>query len=183
MRFLLCISLVALPVPCLADAGLASSTNKTASAHGSEKAALNQDAQNALAQKAELARMSCIEGRRYVCGRVLQILPDGLVVDSGYAELLRPPFNQSWVVRGNVALTRNPSLIEEKKPDAVCVGLVFLTSIPKKPVVKPYDYVVIHGYPAGQRLYTPVPGVEKTIRQFSASLERAVSLTLAASEK
>jgi len=42
---------------------------------------------------------------------------------------------------------------------------------------------VIHGYPAGEHLYSPVPEVKKTIRQFSASLERAVSLTLAASEK
>ncbi|MGH7970059.1 MAG: hypothetical protein ACREIC_15160, partial [Limisphaerales bacterium] len=87
------------------------------------------------------------------------------------------------VVRGNVSVTRNPSLVEEKKADAVCVGLVFLTNIPKRPSVKPYDYVVIHGYPAGEHLYRPVPGVEKKIRQYSASLERAVSANLAASEK
>jgi hypothetical protein len=106
-----------------------------------------------------------------------------LVVDSGYSALLNPPFNQSWVVRGNVSVTKNPSLVEEKKPDAICVGLVFLSNIPKKPSVKPYDYVVIHGYPAGEHEYAPVPGVQKTIRRFSASLERAVSANLAASEK
>jgi hypothetical protein len=174
---------VAAALPCLADTNPVAATNKTALARAAEKSASSQESQNALAQKAEEVRMSCIEGRRYICGRVMQILPGGLVVDSGYAELLKPPFNQSWVVRANVTVTKNPSLIEEKKPDAICVGLVFLTSIPKKPAVKLYDYVVIHGYPAGEHLYAPVPGVEKTIRQFSASLERAVSLTLAASEK
>jgi hypothetical protein len=182
MRYLLGIFIGAVLLPCMADTNLVSSTNNTASTRPGEKA-LNPEAQNALAQHAEEVRMSCIEGRRYVCGRVLQILPEGLVVDSGYADLLKPPFNQSWVVRANVAVTKNPSLIEEKKPDAVCVGLVFLTSIPKRPAVKPYDYVVIHGYPAGEHVYAPVPGVEKAIRQFSASLERAVTLTLAASEK
>jgi hypothetical protein len=167
----------------MADTNLVSSTNKTASTRPAEKASLAPGAQNALAQRGEEVRMACIEGRRYVCGRVLQILPEGLVVDSGYADLLKPPFNQSWVVRANVEVHKNPSLIEEKKPDAICVGLVFLTNIPKRPTVKPYDYVVIHGYPAGEHVYAPVPGVDKTIRQFSASLERAVTLTLAASEK
>jgi hypothetical protein len=183
MRYLAGILFMALALGCRADTNVVASTNKTASTRGVEKSASSQQAQNALAQRAEEIRMSCIEGRRYVSGRVMQILPEGLVVDSGYAELLKPPFNQSWVVRANVAVTKNPSLIEEKKADAICVGLVFLTNIPKKPAVKPYDYVVIHGYPAGEHLYAPVPSVEKTIRQFSASLERAVSLTLAASEK
>jgi hypothetical protein len=143
---------------------------------------LTEQAQHALAVKAEQLRMQCIEGRRYICGRVLQICTNGLVVDSGYSALLNPPFNHSWVVRGNVSVSRNPSLVEEKKPDAICVGLVFLSNIPKRPPVKPYDYVVIHGYPAGEHLYTPVPGVQKKIREFSASLERAVSANLAASE-
>jgi hypothetical protein len=176
------LSLVALLVSsscCFADTNTLSSTNAVSKPAAKD----TQESQNALAQRAEELRMQCIEGRRYVCGRVMQILPDGLVVDSGYSALLNPPFNQSWVVRGNVSVTKNPSLVEEKKPDAICVGLVFLSNIPKKPSVKPYDYVVIHGYPAGEHEYAPVPGVQKTIRRFSASLERAVSANLAASEK
>ena len=183
MRYLLGIIFVAVAMPCLADTNVVSSTNKIASSQKGAKSAPSQEAQNALAVRAEEVRMSCIEGRRYICGRVMQILPDGLVVDSGYSDLLKPPFNQAWVVRANVTVTKNPNLIEEKKPDAFCVGLVFLTNIPKKPAVKPYDYVVIHGYPAGQHVYAPVPGVEKTIRRYSASLERAVNLNLADSEK
>ena len=106
-----------------------------------------------------------------------------MVVDSGYAGLLKPPLNQSWVVRGTAEVKRDPAAVEEKKSDAVCIGLVFLTGIPKKPQVHEYDYVVIHAYPAGQHVYTPVPGVQKTIRRFSGSLERAIKLNLEAERK
>src|SRR5215471_13613512 len=52
------------------------------------------------AQQAEQIRTACIEGRRFICGRVLEVTPTGLIVDSGYEQLLSPPFNHSWVVRG-----------------------------------------------------------------------------------
>jgi len=126
--------------------------------------------------RAEQIRTACVEGRRYVCGKVLQVTAEGLVVDSGYPDLLNPPFNKSWVVRGTATINRPPQLLEQKAPDAVCVGLVFLTGIPKKPEVHEYDYVVLHAYPAGQYQYKPVPGVEKTVRRFSGSLELAVKL-------
>ena len=129
-------------------------------------------------QRGEQIRTACIEGRRYVCGKVLQIRPDGLVVDSGYADLLKPPFNRSWVVSGRASVSRDPHAVEEKRPDAICVGLVLLTGIPKKPMVNEYDYVVLHAYPAGEYEYKPVPGVEKTIRGFSASLERAIQINM-----
>jgi len=124
--------------------------------------------------RTEQIRSACIEGRRFICGRVLEVTPDGLVVDSGYRQLLSPPFNHNWVVRGTAQVSREANAVEAQKPDAVCVGLVFLSNIPKRPPVRVYDYVVIHGYPAGSHSYMPVPGVEKTIRRFSASLERAV---------
>jgi hypothetical protein len=129
-------------------------------------------------ERAEQIRTACIEGRRYVCGKVLQIRPDGLVVDSGYADLLKPPFNRTWVVSGRASVSRDPHAVEQKKTDAICVGLVFLTGVPKKPIVNEYDYVVLHAYPAGDYEYKPVPGVEKTIRGFSASLERAIQINM-----
>jgi hypothetical protein len=138
----------------------------------------NQPSTNQLAPgaRAEQIRTACVEGRRYVCGKVLQVTPEGLVVDSGYPDLLNPPFNKSWVARGTASINRPPQLLEEKRPDAICVGVVFLTGIPKKPEVHEYDYVVLHAYPAGQYQYKPVPGVEKTVRRFSGSLELAVKL-------
>ena len=97
-----------------------------------------------LAQRAEQLRTQCIEGRRYIAGRVLHVLPEGLVVDSGFSRLLSPPFNRSWVVSGTASVSRDASAVEERKPDAVCIGPVLLTNIPKRPAVKTYDYVVIH---------------------------------------
>jgi len=108
----------------------------------------------------------------------MQVTSDGLVVDSGYPDLLLPPFNKSWIVRGTASVNRPSQLLEEKRPDAICVGLVFLTGIPKKPEAHEYDYVVLHAYPAGECQYKPVPGVEKTVRRFSGSLELAVKINL-----
>lgn len=132
-----------------------------------------------MARHAEDIRTACIDGRRYVSGRIMQVVPGGLVVESGYTTLMRPPFNQSWVVRGNVSVKPDPNLVEGKAPDAVCVGYIFLTDLPKKPKPKLYDYVIIHGYPCGQYDYVPVPGIKKTIRRFSGGLETAVKLTIA----
>ena len=135
------------------------------------------------AQKAEQIRTECVNGRRRVCGQVLQITPGGLVVDSGYTDLLRAELSRSWVAPGTVSAARPANLIEEQTPGAPCVGLVFLADIPKRPAVKLYDYVIIEAYPAGDYVYEAVPNVKKTIRRFSARLEGAVQWRLAAGEK
>lgn len=158
-----------------------SSTNVAASARPPSRP--DQAAAAELAERSERIRTACIEGRRYICGRVVQVTADGLVVDSGYSRLLAHPFNQSWVVRGTASIERDASAVEGKKPNSVCVGLVFLSNIPRRPAVKNYDYVVIHGYPAGEYSYVPVAGVQKTIRRFSASLERAVQVNLDREQK
>lgn len=137
----------------------------------------------ARAEISEKIRAECIEARRYVAGRVVEITPTGLVVESGYSALLTPPFNQSWVVHGIATVESDPPGPEEKHPDAVCRGQVYLTNTPRRPKVKAYDYVVIHAYPAGEEVYRPVPGVEKILRRYSASLETAVKLELERREK
>ncbi len=137
----------------------------------------------ARAELSEKVRAECVEARRYVAGRVIEITSKGLIVESGYSSLLQPPFNQSWVVPGNATVAKDLETPEEKHPDAVCRGLVSLISIPRRPKVKPYDYVVIHAYPAGEEMYRPVPGVEKTIRRYSASLETAVQSEVERREK
>jgi len=127
-------------------------------------------------ERAEQVRTQCIEGRRIICGRVLQVTPDGLVVDSGYSKLLSPPLNHNWVVGATAVVSRDDNPVESRKPDAICVGVVFLSNIPKRPTVGQYDYVALHGYPAGYHDYVPVAGVEKRIRRFTASLGRAVEI-------
>jgi hypothetical protein len=137
----------------------------------------------ATAARAERIRTDCIQGRRLICGRVLKVSPAGLVVDSGYTDLLRSPLGESWLIPGTATARRDPNVLELNEPGAPCIGLVFLTDISKRRTVKPFDYVVLIGYPAGQYTYTPVPGVEKQLRKFAAGLDTAVRLTLKAEEK
>jgi hypothetical protein len=136
-------------------------------------------------QHSERIRTACIEGRRRVCGKILEVFPGGLVVDSGYTNLLRQPLTQSWLVPGTVAADRAKNLLEGKNPGDTCIGLVFLTNFPKGKKIKPaqYDYVIIEGYPAGQYTYTSMGTIERTIRRFSASLDAAVKLNLEAEGK
>jgi hypothetical protein len=136
-----------------------------------------------LGQKTEEIRTACISGRRRICGKVLQIVPEGLVVESGYTNLLRPELSHSWLAPGNVTSSLPPNLVEQNSPGAICIGLVLVTDIPKRPAVKAYDYVILQAYPAGQYNYVPVPTVKKTIRRFSVGLATAVQLNLAAGEK
>ena len=121
-------------------------------------------------------RTDCIQGRRLICGRVLKIFPDGLVIESGYTDLLRPPLIQSWAIPGTVSANHQPAVLELKEPGTPCIGLVFLTDIPKRPKAKKFDYVVIMGYPAGPYDYAPTQHIKKRIRRFSAGLDTAVRL-------
>jgi hypothetical protein len=132
------------------------------------------------AVRAEQIRTDCIKGRRLICGKVLKVSPNGLVVDSGYTDLLRPPLTQSWVIPGTVSVSRNPDVLELNTPGTPCIGLVFITDIPKRQKVHKFDYVILMGYPAGQYAYIPAPNVKKTIRKFSAGLDTAVKLKLKA---
>ncbi len=136
-----------------------------------------------LAQQAEQMRTVCVNARRRICGQVVQVTTGGLVVDSGYTDLLRPELGKSWVAPGTVTTSRPANLVEENAPGSPCVGLVFLADIPKRPAVKIYDYVIIQAYPAGEYIYQPVPGVTKTIRRFSARLEGAVQWNLGVGRK
>jgi hypothetical protein len=141
-----------------------------------------QVAKTPAADEAEQIRKDVVDHRRFICGRVMQIVPDGLVVESGYTSLLNPP-PPSWVIPGNVTATRDPHAVEAVSPDSVCIGLVFITDFPRRPPVKRYDYVLIHGYPAGEYDYAPLPGIHKTLRRFAGGVERAVTLNLQAREK
>jgi hypothetical protein len=131
-------------------------------------------------------RTACIEGRRLICGRILDLRPEGLIVESGYTNLLREPLSKSWLIPGTAVASRAENLIESKTPGAICVGRVLLTDTPKgKKAAKPakYDYVIVEAYPAGQYTYTSTGTVRRTLRKFSASLLAAVQGTLAAEKK
>src|ERR1700728_4034466 len=78
-------------------------------------------------QAVETVRADCIQSRRIICGRILKVLPSGLVVDSGYTSLMRHPLDRSWLVPSTVQAEREPNLVEKNEPDCVCAGLVFVT--------------------------------------------------------
>ena len=107
-------------------------------AHANDFSATNSPA--ARFQSTEKIRAECLAGRRMICGKILRVLPDGLVVESGYPDLLRSPLTDSWLVSGTVAVRPAPNLIESQEPGAVCVGTVFLTDLPKARGKKPRPY-------------------------------------------
>ena len=131
----------------------------------------------AVLQHVEELRAQCIQERRMICGRIVKLLPEGIVVDSGYTNLMRAPLNQSWLIPGSAEAARATNYIESATPDSVCLGQVYLIDLPKPPRGKKpklYDYVVLEGFPMGKFTYTSVGTVEHTVRQFSAKVTTAV---------
>src|SRR5207237_8268882 len=128
----------------------------------------------------EQIRTQCLERRRSICGKILRILPEGVLVEAGYTNLLREPLTKSWLVPATVTASPAPNLVEGKVPGVICVGTVFITALPRG---KPhrYDYVILCGYPTGEMTYTSVGTMKKTVRQFSANLDKAVAANLPAS--
>ena len=131
-------------------------------------------------RQVEAVRAACIQSRRVVCGKILKVQPDGLVVDSGYTNLMRAPLNRSWLIPGTAVAERAENLVERNEPDAVCVGPIFLVDLPKSRGAKPnvYDFVVIEAFPVGQYTYTSVGDVHRTVRKLSTKLENAVKYKL-----
>jgi hypothetical protein len=130
-------------------------------------------------QLSEQLRTKCIAERRSICGKILRVFPNGILVESGYTNLTRAPLTKSWLIPRTVTAARGENLVETREPGALCIGTVFLTDLPRgKP--HQYDYVVIAGYPTGEFGYTSVGSVRKTVRRFSANPDKAARTNLAA---
>ncbi len=171
-------------IPALAQTNNLASANPSALNTNSPSANFQtQTAPSPPATSISEIRANCIQNRRVVCGKILKILPDGLVIDSGYTNLMRPPLNFSWVVPGTVTSQRATNLVEGNQPESVCLGQVFIANLPKKPVPKLYDYVNLVAYPCGRRTYNSVGDVQRTVRKFSAKLSNAVQWKLDEIEK
>jgi hypothetical protein len=131
----------------------------------------------AVMQHVEELRAICIQNRRMICGKIIKVLPDGIVVDSGYTNLMRAPLNQSWLIPASAAAERATNFVERSEADAVCLGPVFLTDLPRVPPGKTlhvFDFVILEGFPMGKYTYTSVGTVEHTVRKFSAKVTNAV---------
>jgi hypothetical protein len=126
----------------------------------------------------EAIRADCILGRRIICGKIVKVLPGGLIVESGYTNLMRLVLAHSWLIPGTVAAEREPNQLEKNETDAICIGLVYLTDTPKSRRAKPrlFDYVDLQAFPVGQFTYNSVGNLQRTVRHFSGSLAMAVQL-------
>jgi hypothetical protein len=159
-------------------AGFCLAVETNVAGNGPEPASQGQ----ATRQLSEQLRSQCIAGRRSICGKILRVFPGGILVESGYTNLARAPLTKSWLIPGTVTAARGEKLVETREPGALCIGTVFLTDLPRgKP--HPYDYVVIAGYPTGDFTYTSVGSVRKTVRKFSANVDKAVRTILDAAQK
>ena len=161
-------------------------TNRVATVSNSETGTVQvQIAQSlATARRIEEIRGICIQNRRQICGKIMKVLPEGLIVDSGYSDLMRNQLNRSWLLPGTVVATRAANAVEGNQPDCLCIGLVLVTDLPKTPRVKPkpYDYVNIEAYPMGQYTYMSVGEVRRTVRKYSAQLAKSVQWMFESSE-
>ncbi len=131
----------------------------------------------AVLQHVEELRATCIKNRRMICGKIIKVLPDGIVVDSGYTNLMRAPLNRSWLVPGTANAERATNFVERSEPDSVCYGPVFLTDVPKPPAnakLNAFDFVILEGFPMGDYTYTSVGTVTHTVRRFSTKVTTAV---------
>lgn len=134
----------------------------------------------AVMQHVEELRARCINDRRIICGKIIKMLPEGIVVDSGYTNLMRAPLNQAWLIPGTAAAERATNFVEGAAADAICLGQVYLIDLPRPPRgTKPklFDYVVLEGFPMGKFTYTSVGDVHHTIRQFSNKVTTAIRWT------
>ena len=156
--------------------GAGAQTNLTTNTPGLESNRL------ATQQLSEQLRAQCIAQRRSICGKIVRILPNGILVESGYTNLARAPLTKSWLIPGTVTAARGENLVETREAGTMCLGTVFLTDLPRgKP--HQYDYVVIAGYPTGEFSSSSVGSVQKTVRRFSANLDKAVRTNLAAAQE
>ncbi len=131
----------------------------------------------AVLQHVEELRAICIKNRRIICGKIIKVLQDGIVVDSGYTNVMRAPLNQSWLIPGAANAARATNFVERSEPDSVCYGPVFLTDLPKPPAnakLNAFDFVILEGFPMGDYTYTSVGNVTHTVRKFSTKVTTAV---------
>src|ERR1700733_13258996 len=92
---------------------------------------LIQSNQAAMTQRYEQVRMEGIQNRRLIAGKIVELLPDGLVVGRCHTNLRRAPLNSSGFLPGTVPAAPPATRVEANPRDPICVGLVFVADLPK----------------------------------------------------
>ena len=122
----------------------------------------------------ERTRANCILSRKMILGKIIKILPEGLVIECGYTNLMDMPNTRSWLIKGTGVAFRPKIQLDADRSDGICVGLIFLSDVPKsrgitkKPML--YDYVTVEGFPMGHYTYVSVGSVQRTVERFTSNL-------------
>jgi hypothetical protein len=107
-------------------------------------------------------------------GKVIQKIPEGLLIDSGRdglerAKMGEPGFDsQGYLVGSDEWVTENNT-----HPDTIYIGIVLLTDYGKYQSVADDEFVASFGFPAGFYTYDTVNNSSKTIRKFTAIISKA----------
>jgi hypothetical protein len=136
-----------------------------------------------IAQKTERKQSDAVENQsasynyegpaRLIAGKVLQKLPNGLLVDSGVYEMPSDGGGQIYsgerVYHGKAIFFLNsPSQYDEAVRRNRYVGLVLLVDFSRYSDAVDDDLIKALAYPVGEYSYTTSQGAQKTIRKFSA---------------
>jgi hypothetical protein len=140
-------------------------------ADAEKKTQQDQMRQRQIAQAAAYARYQAIkaeveQGNRRIEGKVLQKIPEGLLVDSGAAAIAIDEGMHNVSFAGG-------TLYEGTAPGVEALGLVLLQDYPD-PNIADEGHVDIIAYPVGLFTYDSVNKSSKTVRKFSCDLDKAI---------
>ena len=111
---------------------------------------------------------------RTVSGKIIQKIPEGLLVESGQSEIDQVGHTDVEFDRmGNMSTSTTATLQEGDTARSLCLGLVLLEDHPRYDQLVDDNVVVILAYPDGQFSYKSVGGGQKTVRKFTADFNRA----------
>lgn len=122
------------------------------------------------------AKKQLIDSSRTVAGKVIQKLPDGLLVDSGAEVMAEVGKTEFTYGKYSVSSVTHTGVGEGNQPGTTCLGLVLLQDHPRYSDMVDGAYVKVIAYPIGQYQYTTVQNASKTVRKFSADLDRAFAI-------
>jgi len=137
---------------------------------------LQQKAAFAQAQQLAGLKKAFAQGSRTISGKIIQKIPEGLLVDSGREAIDEVGHTDvEFDAQGNMGTSTTATLQEGDTAAAECLGLVLLEDHPREAQLVDDNVVVMLGYPDGQFTYKAVSGGEKTVRKFTTDFNKAFS--------
>lgn len=132
--------------------------------------------QHAVQTRIQTAQQALIQRSRTISGKIIQKIPEGLLVDSGREDIDQVGHTDvEFNARGDMSTSKTVTLQEGDTAGALCLGLVLLADHPRYNQLVDDNVVVVLAYPDGQFSYKAVSGGQKTVRKFTADFNKAFS--------